>query len=192
MNDDNLESLLRSAGDSEPPPSNPAADLTERVLSIAAQRQNRRRRRLVSAGLVGCYLAGMLTTWLCLPSEPTNAETHVVQEQLKSSTRAAPASAIDDAAERLNERGDETTVADISDQDAPATVRTPYELFRDLGDASHARNDFESALDYYRMALDSASEADVRTVDDQDSFLLLSLKQDRIESTLGEPRGESL
>ncbi len=196
MNDERLESLLRSAGQLDLLPPEPAPDLAEWVLRAAALRQKRRRQKFVAAGLAGCYLGGMLTMWLCLPTVSTqtitNAATPVAKTLKEPSPRAAPVSASDDRARLQNERPVDAIVADSSAQNAPNPRKALYELFRDLGDASHARGDFASAIHYYRLALDSASEADFQAAAGHDNLLLLSLKQDRIESTLRKSQGESI
>jgi hypothetical protein len=194
MKDDRLESLLRSAGNSEPLSPNPAPNFTERVLRAATRRQQRRRRGLIATGLVSCYLGGMLTMWLCLPaaSTRTNLATQVAREPMESSPETLPAPVLDNRVGPQIERRVETAVVVPSHQDAPTTQKTLYELFRDLGDASHARSDFSSAVRHYRTALDFASEADFQIPGEQDNFLLLSLKQDRIESTLRQSPGKSI
>lgn len=194
MINDRLESLLRSAGNSEPLPPKSAPDLTERVLRIAAERQKQRRRRIIAAGLVGCYLGGMLTVWIFLLSASmrTNAGIQVAKQKMESAPRNPPVPVIDHRVGPQNERPIETTVSDPLFHDGSSPQKTLYELFRDLGDASHARGDFTSAVRYYRLALDSASEVDLYRAADQDNFLLLSLKQDRIESIPQKSQGESI
>jgi len=194
MTDDRLESLLRSAANSEPlPPRQP--DLTERVLETVARRRSQRQRRIVAAALVGCYLGGMLTVWIFLP--PTSTQTdmaiQIEPERTEPSPVLQPDAANDHRALSQHELPAEIAVADAPLETSSESQQSRYELFRELGDASHTRGDFASAVRYYRLALDSASETGLQAAADDDNLLLLSLKQDRVGSPLLQrSHGESL
>lgn len=186
MKQDPLESMLKSASGLEPPSPQPAPDLAEQVLQTVAQRETHRRRRIVATGLVGCYLAGVLTSWLCLSSglRETNAPTHVVQQQMKSSAKTQTEQTIVHQTPSNQVPPIKSVDTNPSLQQASKPPKTLYKLLRDIGNASCAREDFASAIRYYELALNSASESEFHSTADQDNFLLLSLKEDRTESSI--------
>lgn len=195
MNDEHLESLLRQSAESEPAVREPSSQLTANVLSTVARRQTRRRRALVVTSVAGAYVAGLLTMWFAFPSGTT--EQPVPQSQHIASpddSRLAPEEPLrempapDVPAPQFEVETPDVVVA----VDTPSPERSVYQLFQELGDASHASGDVTSSVRYYRLALDSATSQELQPSDASDNLLLLSLKQDRIASTQLMTHGESL
>lgn len=196
MNDEHLESLLRQAVESEEQPREPSYHLTANVLTTVARRQRRRRQLLMTSSVAGAYLAGMLTMWFCLPAKDT-AQGVPRQQQIISQTDRQPSQDPTQQQEPgLGEistpQVDEPTQAVVVATEPPSPVKSVYQLFRDLGDASHARGDVTSSIRYYRLALESASKHELQPAGASDNLLLLSLKQDRIAATQLTTHGESL
>jgi len=197
MNDEQLESLLRQAGESETPPREPSLRLTANVLSTVARRQTRRRRAWMLSTVAGAYVAGLLTMWFAFPSR-NDEQTAPTARQIASqadveSLREAPRLSDTPVSEVHRPPHDEERVsADIVAVEKPRLEKSVYQLFRELGDASHARGDVTSSVRYYRLALDSATPQELLTGSNSDNLLLLSLKQDRIASIQLTTHGESL
>lgn len=183
MNDEQLESLLRQAAESESPLSGPSPQLSGKVLSTVARRQTRRRRVLVAASVAGAYLAGLLTMWVSFPRDeisepvpPQRIASHDDPRPMSETTQvqSTPVAEVPEHPSVEEPPGTEALVETGSGE------QSVYQLFRELGDASHARGDVTSSVRYYRLALDSATTQELQPADGADSLLLLSLKQDRI------------
>jgi len=199
MNDEQLESLLHRAAESEMKPREPSSQLTAKVLDTVAGRQSRGRRTLLVSTVAGAYVAGMLTMWFCLPLKDAEA-TDPDQQQIASQTTSGdePMQTPPQVQETVAMEAPQLHL-DEPNSDAVVVVetllfpeRSVYQLFRELGDASHARGDVSSSVLYYRMALDSATSQELQTDSHSDNLLLLSLKQDRIASIQVTTHGESL
>jgi hypothetical protein len=67
-----------------------------------------------------------------------------------------------------------------------------YERFRRLGDEYlDDRGDVVMALEFYRRALDEASPQESAISDERDSWLLKSLKRDRLASSTTHVSGDA-
>lgn len=188
MNDEKLDSLLRQAAESESLPTGPSPRMAEKVLGEVAQRQIRRRRLTTTLTVSGAYVAGLLTMWVGVPSDDSDDSRprprQVASEEVRTPLPEAPATVDNDTIPIETEDQQPIAVTE-----SPRPERSVYQLFRELGDTSHARGDVTSSVRYYRLALDAATEQELQPANTSDSLLLLSLKQDRmaaIELTMQE------
>lgn len=195
MNDEHLESILWQSAESEPPVREPSSQLTANVLSTVARRQTRRRRALVVTSVAGAYVAGLLTMWFAFPSgmpeQPVPQSQHIASPDDSRSAPERPLQEIPAPDVPTPQFEVETTDVVVA-VDTPPPERSVYQLFRVLGDASHASGDVTSSVRYYRLALDSATSQELRPSGVSDNLLLLSLKQDRIAATQLTLQEESL
>lgn len=193
MNDEQLESLLRQSAESESPPPEPSVELTVNVMSTVARRQTRRRRALMASTIAGAYVAGLLTMWFGAPPgvvEQSEPEQQIASQEDTSPPPEAPVPEtlpIEAPAPQVEEQAPGAVVVET-----PNPERSVYQLFRELGDTSHARGDVTSSVRYYRLALDAATEQELRSAEASDNLLLLSLKQDRMAAIELTKQEESL
>lgn len=181
MNDERLDSLLRHAAESEASPIQPSPRLAVNVLEEVAQRQRHRRRLPTTLTVVGAYVAGMLTMWVGVPTDgPVESGARLgqlVSHEERPQSSVGSNTVHNDTASVENE---EQKPASSLVAETPRPEKSVYQLFRELGDASHARGDVTSSVRYYRLALDAATEQELRSAEASDNLLLLSLKQDRM------------
>ena len=193
--DDKLSRLLRSVGESTPVEDGDDAAFSREVTCLARSRQSRRRRRQLIGSLTGCYVGGLLTMWLWLGAPGTGV---LEGNSAQGEPRIAHPTNTAALAENLSNgarpaANDQENVEPFEDEDAVADgLPTMYAFFRDLGDSSHARGDFEASLRYYRLALDSASSEELEIDGMAENSLLMSLKQERLETTTTSNSGVSI
>lgn len=193
MNDERLDSLLRHAAESEASPIQPSPRLAVKVLEEVAQRQRHRRRLTTTLTVVGAYVAGMLTMWVSVPSDgPVESGAHpglLVSHEERPQSSVGANAVHNDTASVENEG---QVPASLLVAETPRPEKSVYQLFRELGDTSHARGDVNSSVRYYRLALDAATEQELQSAEASDNLLLLSLKQDRMAAIEVTKQEESL
>jgi len=179
MNDDLLESLLRDA--------DPAADLMiPRCGDLPADVRRKhviiqRRRRFVrqSVGAVVLYVAGLATMWCW---------TNGVSGSVSSNEPAAmiePSAADRTPVVAIHEGADPEDGKTANDERAVVPAASPYQTLRLLGDKYLLQQGKVGlAVDVYARALEHASEAERQISYEHDSWLLISLKRDRLVSSL--------
>lgn len=181
INDDSLDSILRAA--------DPATDLTvsapeqlaERVRSRYAGIQRRRTYARNIAGATVCYAVGVLSMWLWMQS-PVEPEAEPAMQPVTSVTEPVLPDSVAHAGETPDsDPGDEhPEVATLT-----APVESRYEALRALGDRYLLQQGkVDLAVDVYRRALDEAKGAESAISYEHDSWLLISLKRDRLISSL--------
>ena len=193
MNDEQLDSLLRQAAESEPLTAEPSPRLVTKVLDEVTQRQMRRQRLTTTLTVAGAYVAGMLTMWLgVLADDPDDSGARpqqVASEELQTPSHEEPAAVHNDKTPVDNEVHEPITAIV---EEPPKRGKTVYQLFRKLGDTSHARGDVTASVRYYRLALDAATKQELQPAEASDNLLLLSLKQDRMAAIELTKQEESL
>lgn len=193
MNDEQLDSLLRQAAESEPLTAEPSPRLVTNVLDEVGQRQVRHRRLTTTLTVAGAYVAGMLTMWVgVLADDPDHSGARpqqVASDEVQTPSGEEPASVNDDKTPVDNEVHEPITAAV---EEPPEPEKTVYQLFRELGDTSHARGDVTASVRYYRLALDAATKQELQPSEASDNLLLLSLKQDRMAAIELTKQEESL
>jgi hypothetical protein len=160
-------------------------------LSLLAQssrllRQRRRWRRAGQGMLLGaCYVAGLLTTWLCMPS-PGSPPTSILAEHPSLASRpnppgdGLPAPAVDIGPE---------VPAIVLERLASANKVQRARFYRLAGDRYlEGEGDAEAALRCYGLALD-ADRRENLTISVDDTWLLMALKRARIEGKNHEKTG---
>lgn len=191
MKDGQLESLLLAADRSAGAPTQPSPELADRARNALARRRQRRDRARLAVVVAGCYVAGMLTMWVAVPSASTSQGNHAEDP----SNRINPAQA--SAGARAVAQGRQT----VPGQDAqepmphapsPVAEKSRYELLREMGDESRHRGDLQAAVAFYGKALDAATEVEQKISYEQDNWLLMSLKKDHIASQDARSQGDSI
>ena len=137
------------------------------VRTLGVIRRRRRTRRCVlTAGLLGCYLAGAMTVSLWPSGEKHSTGATIAQRTAKQKTQPTPAT----VAARDDDR-----------QRPPPPKLSGYEHWRRLGD--HFLRDYNNislATQSYSQALALATEEERATSTDRDTWLLLALKKDKL------------
>ncbi|MHC4399285.1 MAG: hypothetical protein ACYTG0_06375 [Planctomycetota bacterium] len=176
MNDESLDSLLRAVDRSAGAPPNVPDNIASSARTVVRQRQNRRQRATLAAALTGCYVAGLLTMriWIALTVHGVTPAKGQLVGQRDPRSHEAPAESI------VTEAESERVQVVRSHTSSELEEKTPYQLLCDFGDESFRRGAFESAIRYYRLALDTASEDELKIAYEQDNRLLASLKRDRL------------
>ena len=173
MNDDQLQSLLRAADQSADPHENLPRDLAERVWQVDQYRRTRNGRLGIITALSACYLAGLMSMkiWMALTASET--------EQMSDRT-ARPVESVD--------RQEDLGQFDRKHDSPPiiAQITSPYQFLRRLGNEHERKGKVQLALDYYRRALDAATDEELAIAYGEDSWLLMSIKKDRQHTYVSE------
>lgn len=157
----------------------PATDvndvLRDRVLdrtSHAIRSRRRLKRAAMAAALAGCYLAGMLTTALVLPTNSVSAQNPSEAQLAKADVPDSTAPAIADSGKTPDQIADEAVAAE-------AAKLSRYELLRRAGDQYEHRGDLTSAIQSYKRALEAATPQERAISVNDDTWLLMALKNDQ-------------
>lgn len=200
MNDDQLESMLRDADQSAGSPAELGVDLADRARIVHNQRRSRRQRIQVTGSLIGCYLAGLLTMWLWFSSTQDSIADTIDKPHDNVNAQVAPPNTDRQISKEKNDDQDvieERVKPQRADDVQPRrnleiAVKSPYQLFRDLGDSSHERNDFDTAVSFYKQALDVATKDELEISHENDNFLLMTLKRDRLGDLHQTKQGDAI
>ncbi len=175
MKDDQLHSLLRAADRSMDPPATKSSSQLAANVRVVEQRRSARLRRVgYAAALLACYAAGLVTMkgWI----ERTRPEAEVVAEPIPDVLDPPIVARDADSDQAVAHREAQSTTAKLYQKNSL------YQLFRQLGRDHENSGKVQIALDYYRRALDSATEEELAIAYGEDSWLLMSLKKDRQDS----------
>jgi hypothetical protein len=156
--------------------------LLQRTTGVLRWRRLRRRLALV-AGLAACYLAGAATTRLLAPL-PRGEVRDIARQSPAPQQPVAPplpAPAPVARAPEIDAQLPPAVLEQLGEQ-AGKERRTAY--YRLAGERYEKVGDMQAALRCYRLAVDSASEADL-VISSTDSFLLMALKSARCPRWLG-------
>lgn len=181
MNDELLASILHAADPAADLSLSPPVDLAEQVRRRHLKIQRRRRFARSAAGATVCYAVGMLTMWFWMTA-PANTEDGAA---LREETSVAEVTSPNPPEHLAEEPG-----AGQSSEEPQAPVSatgagSPYHALRALGDRYLLRQGkVDLAVDVYSRALDQATEAETAISYEHDSWLLISLKRDRLLSSL--------
>ena len=192
MNDEQLINMLRSVDRSVVPATVAPAELAKRVRRRRQQRDRRRRCAAIGAALIGTYLLGFGTAWAWnWWSHGTPESTLVTQQAQTAEARADSELSESTAAQRPRTWDDSAT--QLAQQPVVPPRVSSYERFRRLGDEYlDERGDVVTALEFYRRALDEASPGEFAISDERDSWLLKSLKRDRLASSATDVSGGAI
>lgn len=185
-------------------------DLAESIFAQTRGVLTRRRwfRRVrVAAICVSCYVVGVASGWVLKPADVPQIAGHIVEapvvtvvgvdrhekRAISQPTAIASASAVEQVSPSSNPAG----VASVEKPAIPddrklgtagpkqAAVRpasSQFENFRRAGDRQlFERGNVENAIECYRRALTHATDRELDIEVDRDSWLLMSLKQSRME-----------
>lgn len=163
----------------------PPVDLERREAIFTKTRGTLRRRRIVrrclwTGALAACYVVGVLSV---LGWQSINPRMDVAVQPINNGTNAsetAPAQHTSPQTTPAIESNDQTQSTVV--QSAPEETLTTFEKMRRAGDRQlNVRNNLQGAIGCYRRALDFATDDELRIVPDRDSWLLISLKENRVE-----------
>jgi len=133
------------------------------------------RRSAWVAALATCYVVGALSVlaWQSTQRNPFDAPQAGTNEKRAVDLPKQPTPAPEPTAESDNPEQEVTPVA-------PAL--TTFEKLRRAGDRQlNQRGNLQGAIGCYRRALDVASDAELQIVPERDSWLLIPLKEARLE-----------
>ncbi len=186
MNHEQLESLLRSAAETDPAPLASSGNLIENVRKTYQRQRVRKQRIRFALVMASCYFAGILTVWGLMsagqvPGKPAH------QQGPQSPVVHVPQTA---PGHQENRRPEIARPKPLPPQ--PVVRTSPYEDFRQLGAESLKRNDIQMAVAHYNKALAAATDAELKIAYGQDDWLLISLKKDRLVSQVTQTQGESI
>jgi hypothetical protein len=187
-------------------PNVPEDDLVDSLLSIdGPTRADRVRARLLArttsavrrrwwvrrlgavAALAACYLAGLATTQACRSLLAPSATSIVQEKPLENQRGERDRSATESPQSPGTEHG---RPAYGSDGRPAAVAGTEFDAIRRAGDRFfEQQGDVLGALDCYARALDRASPEELAISVDEDNWLLMALKLDRIEENRNVDRG---
>lgn len=184
MNDDSLESLLKQADRSAGPPPSPVLHMAAEVRQRYGAWQRRRRRLTHVGAMLVCYSAGLLSMWGWRaaverpePRQAAHRETAAQQPKREQAPLKEPVPASPDGdvpGRTANEPGPLLAMENF-------TARSDYRRLRRLGDQYLLhKGKVDIALDFYSRALDVASKDDLEIAHEEDTWLLRSLKEDRM------------
>lgn len=181
MNDELLDSILHEADPAADLSLSPPADLAEQVRRRHLKIQRRRRFARSAAGAMACYAVGMLTMWFWMKAPAGPEPATVVRQETSVAEVSSP-----NPPEHV---ADEPDAGQSSEEPYAAVSATgagsPYHALRALGDRYLLRQGkVDLAVDVYSRALDQATEAETAISYEHDSWLLISLKRDRLLSSL--------
>ena len=150
--------------------------VTQNVL----QYRRRLRKCYWVASLAGCFLFGMASVlgWQSV-FPPTSLVVQADHQREFAEPSASEGSDLKREMPQTDSSADDarTTVAPV-----PSLTLSTYEKLRRAGDLQlNQRGNLEGAIGCYRRALDSASDEDLQIEPERDSWLLMSLKEGRLE-----------
>ena len=183
FDDDPLNQLLST-------PATPRADLRGEILA-RTQGVLRRRRLIRRAGyalaLAGCYVAGILTMSLATPAPPAIA--HQDQPAASNVASSTQAQAPQEVARETAPARDRPAV--VRKRPAVAAVRqTRFEKLRKAADrALLEQGDMMAAVTLYKKALDVAKPEELAISVERDNWLLISLKEARLQEKQNAKQG---
>lgn len=202
MNDEQLDFLLRELGNSGQTEPVSSVQLARRAAEIAEVRRRRRMRFRSTTTLLVCYVAGAASMW-AYGSWSTVAD----NRQMLNVDADDNSASLQSGRESVPDEGDAEVQLVANDQvGSKSRILLPpsvgsgydpkhrqsgvelkdaadlYEVFRKLGNSSHARGDVRSATQYYRMAVDAATPRELRASVPGDTQLLLALKRERYQA----------
>lgn len=160
-----------------------------RAWSIHRTRSVRMFRMKATVALAGCYMAGLLTMGLI------HSETHDVVSTGRVArvnvsagvgSEAATQDELNQSAETASGAAQESFSGLPQEATSPIAIpaETAYSRFRALGDTYlEQRNGIETAAECYAAALDQATDDELESLAEQDSWLLIALKRERREDT---------
>jgi hypothetical protein len=181
MNDELLDSILREAVPAADLSLSPSEDLADQVRRRHLKIQRRRRFARSAAGAMMCYAVGMLTMWFWMkaPAGPVRVTAVRQERSVAEVTSSNPPEHVDDEP-GSGHSSEEPHAAVLATQ-----IGSPYQALRALGDRYLLQQGkVDLALDVYSRALDQATEAETAISYEHDSWLLISLKRDRLVSSL--------
>lgn len=158
-------------------------DLAEQIFArtrgVLSQRRWLGRARIVAACMV-CYAVGMGSGWLLKPGAPQIAGKLI---KVVPPERVETRTADDRHVAKAESPGTTTTQQPTSAHRTVAAPRRSYfESYRLAGDRQlFELGNIRVAADCYRRALSRATEQELQVAIDRDSWLLISLKQSRME-----------
>ncbi len=167
-------------------------DLAESIFAqtrgVLSQRRWLRRGGLTLAFLA-CYAVGIGSGWLLKPdaarqiagqAEPSAAGHVVPADSLATSTNRHPSTPLQP--QSISNPRKTSPRAVVTKTAGAKAGRSQFENFRRAGDRMlFERANIRSAMDCYRRALSHASDQELRVEIERDSWLLMSLKQSRLE-----------
>jgi hypothetical protein len=181
INDDSLDSLIREADPAMGLTVSAPEQLAELVRSRYAGIKRRRTYARNIAGATVCYAIGVLTMWLWMQSPP-QSEAEREMHPVTSATEPVMPDSVAHVSEApdSNRGGEHPEVATLA-----IPVESRYEALRALGDRYLLQQGkVDLAVDVYARALDEATQAESAISYEHDSWLLISLKRDRLLSSL--------
>lgn len=189
IDDERIEELLRNADVSPPGPGETPRELAGRVRTACARRRRRRTFWVRIGSLAGAYLAGLLTFHAWQTAAPTlsppptsHAETSANNKTLRKTRES-----------KSDGEGPENVIRRAPREVAIVRMESTYQRLRRLGDEYlNVRGDVATALELYRRALEEASPDEFAVSEQADSWLLRSLKEDRLASNRRPTRGDAL
>lgn len=177
LHDEQLESLLREADPAADLMRSSSDDLAERVRSRQTLIAKRRARGRRIGMATGCYVAGLLSMWVWMQSSGIREPGEVITQD--ASEWIGPIELIPDRdAQETDSLPNEIAIQ-------PPSVDSPYEVLRVLGDRYLLeQGKVEQAVAIYGRALDQATGDESAVSYERDSWLLISMKRDRLISSL--------
>lgn len=161
--------------------------LATRAWSIHRARSVRMSRMKATVALAGCYMAGLLTMGLI------HSETHDVVGTGRAASVNVSTGVASEASTRdeLNQSAETakgvrqerfSRLPDEATSPLAVPAETAYSRYRALGDTYlEQRNGIETAAECYAAALDQATDDELESLAEQDSWLLIALKKERRE-----------
>lgn len=164
----------------------PPADPLRREAIFTETRGVLRRRRLVrralrTTSLAACYVVGALSVlgWQSIHHQPELAGKPGGVIGTSSATSPEDSNRPSDPSPARSPGEAQNAVA----RSTPVETLTTFEKLRRAGDRQlHERGNLQGALGCYRRALDFASDDELQIVPDRDSWLLIPLKENRLEA----------
>lgn len=182
VNDESLEVLLKAADASAALPPDPRPDLADRVRDRHEESRRRRRRIHYLAASAAGYLAGLLTMWLWAGNHSFDATPGHGPGGGLSGRPDSPTIPDPPAIRALRER--DPLRPGLADGQKLLPNPNPYDRLRRLGDEYLLqRGDVQLAVEFYSRALNALSEEEL-AISDEDTWLLISLKRDRLITKL--------
>jgi ferritin len=125
-----------------------------------------------------CYLAGLVSMkiWMALAASDAEQMLDRTARHVEQADRSVDTQA--DLGQSIRKHDKLPIIAQL-DQPNDVSPPSPYQMLRQLGHEQERKGKVQAALDYYRSALDAATDEELPISYGEDSWLLMSLKQDR-------------